>query len=622
MRPTDQIDLEESGIWTLADLAHCSGEVASIRPERLERLVTQAELQVEARDDPDDPPPFRLIEPDADPTWGRGLELLPQPDDGDVFLDFEGDPFWTVERGLFFLFGLIARDADGDWIYEPRWAHDRAGEEQATRRAHRVPAERRAAHPDMHVYHYNHTERSALERLAADHGVGEAALTEMVATGFFVDLYQVVRNAIQVGTESYGLKDLERLTGYQRGHEIDQGAAAVVEYEQFMDCAATPPSLERIAAYNEDDVRATLALRDWLVGLRPDGSALAGGPPRPRGRASRARRTRSPRSTPTDPDTPEHLLGDLLGYWVREFRAYKAPKLARIWPRHRGAARRSGRDRGARVRGHWSLGTARRASSSNGRGPGSAWPEQAVSADFGQDGAQVLYGMPDGPTGYANVAEIDEANGEVLLVWNDAGGGARRLSRRPSPTTTGSRRTRSPPPSTSWRRACSDASGSKVAQSGVGEPAPPGRPGVHSRRRPAQTECSRTTWTAMCEWVKQLDGSCVSIQGPPGTGKTYWGAHIVHSLIGAGRRVGITAMSHHAIDNLLEEMLRGLRRRRATSPSSRRSAGCRVPHTRGCPGSSTPQQQCALRQGRLQPRRGHHVAVRRLRHAREHPSTC
>ena len=60
---------------------------------------------------------------------------------------------------------------------------------------------------------------------------------------------------------------------------------------------------------------------------------------------------------------------------------------------------------------------------------------------------------------------------------------------------------------------------------------------------------------AMCGWVKHLDGSCISIQGPPGTGKTYWGAHIVHSLICAGRRVGITAMSHHAIDNLLEEIL-------------------------------------------------------------------
>ena len=60
---------------------------------------------------------------------------------------------------------------------------------------------------------------------------------------------------------------------------------------------------------------------------------------------------------------------------------------------------------------------------------------------------------------------------------------------------------------------------------------------------------------AMCGWVTHLDGSCVSIQGPPGTGKTYWGAHLVHGLVGAGRRVGITAMSHHAIDNLLEEIL-------------------------------------------------------------------
>ena len=41
--------------------------------------------------------PFRPIEAGADPTWGRGLELLPEPDDGDVFLDFEGDPFWTAD---------------------------------------------------------------------------------------------------------------------------------------------------------------------------------------------------------------------------------------------------------------------------------------------------------------------------------------------------------------------------------------------------------------------------------------------------------------------------------------------------------------------------------------------
>ena len=51
-------------------------------------------------------------------------------------------------------------------------------------------------------------------------------------------------------------------------------------------------------------------------------------------------------------------------------------------------------------------------------------------------------------------------------------------------------------------------------------------------------------------WVGHLDESYVAVQGPPGTGKTYSGSHIIHALITAGKRVGITAMSHAAIDNL------------------------------------------------------------------------
>jgi hypothetical protein len=53
-------------------------------------------------------------------------------------------------------------------------------------------------------------------------------------------------------------------------------------------------------------------------------------------------------------------------------------------------------------------------------------------------------------------------------------------------------------------------------------------------------------------WVTELDGSYVAIQGPPGAGKTYTGAHLIYALIKAGRRVGITAMSHSAVENLLE----------------------------------------------------------------------
>ena len=77
IRSNDVLDLEESGVATLAGLATHVGDVPSIRAERLERLVTQAALQVEARDHPDRPPPFRPAEPNDDLLWGRGLELLP-----------------------------------------------------------------------------------------------------------------------------------------------------------------------------------------------------------------------------------------------------------------------------------------------------------------------------------------------------------------------------------------------------------------------------------------------------------------------------------------------------------------------------------------------------------------
>lgn len=54
--------------------------------------------------------------------------------------------------------------------------------------------------------------------------------------------------------------------------------------------------------------------------------------------------------------------------------------------------------------------------------------------------------------------------------------------------------------------------------------------------------------------VAALDSSCLFIQGPPGSGKTYTGARLIVSLISAGRRVGVAATSHKAINNLLAEV--------------------------------------------------------------------
>ncbi len=78
------------------------------------------------------------------------------------------------------------------------------------------------------------------------------------------------------------------------------------------------------------------------------------------------------------------------------------------------------------------------------------------------------------------------------------------------------------------------------AGQGIGDPLrAPGELDLHAARRLALT----------------LDRTILPIQGPPGTGKTYGGARMILTLLQAGRRVGITGMSHKVIGNLLGAVL-------------------------------------------------------------------
>ena len=60
----------------------------------------------------------------------------------------------------------------------------------------------------------------------------------------------------------------------------------------------------------------------------------------------------------------------------------------------------------------------------------------------------------------------------------------------------------------------------------------------------------------MPEAALSLDGSYLFVQGPPGSGKTWQGAKAAVALMRAGRRVGVTSLSHKAIGKLLGEIER------------------------------------------------------------------
>ena len=556
LRTADRLRLQQDGVTTIAALAELDRAVAALDPVRQDTFVRQARLQVQARNAPDDTPPFELLSglpapgPTGLPAPGLiGFAALPAPDDGDVFLDFEGHPFWHADAELFFLFGLIERSPAGEWEFRAFWAHTKAEEATATEALVDHLATRRAQFPDMHVYHYNHTERSSLERLVTEHGVAELALEQLISTGAFVDLLPIVKGAMQVGVEGYGLKHVERLTDYERGHEIDQGAGAVVEYERWM-ASPEQAGLDRISAYNEDDVRATRALRDWLVTRRP--TELAWRPAvlgRDEPDASLDERIEALHAS--GPGTVEHLMGDLLGYWRRERQVVGAD-----------AYRLSIADEVDQLDSLSAItrltfrGTKDQVSAKTGRPLKWPWarftfPPQPVDVDI-RKGSKLIVALDEQEWLFFKVEHIDAAAGELSVTWDEA---AAQAGIHPTSLVhyewfqEGAKLT-----------ALEDLADEMLA-GGVERG---GRVGHAMLRRdlPAFVPGRGPDGgvfvgdvDAICGWASGLDRSSVPIQGPPGTGKTFTGAHLIRTLVNAGLRVGVTAMSHAAIDNLMQAVV-------------------------------------------------------------------
>src|SRR5690606_12298691 len=109
--------LEAAGVTTMADLAELDRPVRGMAEGTRARLVTQARLQHARKTGA---PSFELRAPEP----GKGFDLLPEPQPGDLFYDIEGDPHY--EGGLEYLHGVWC-----DGQFRAFWAHDHAAEAKA-----------------------------------------------------------------------------------------------------------------------------------------------------------------------------------------------------------------------------------------------------------------------------------------------------------------------------------------------------------------------------------------------------------------------------------------------------------------------------------------------------------
>src|SRR5579883_2743728 len=128
--------------------------------------------------------------------------------------------------------------------------------------------DRRARHPEMHVYHYNHYEPTALKRLAGRYATCVDELDALLRGHAFVDLYRAMRQGVRASVESYSIKKLEPLYGFTRGVELRDANRCLAAFERWMELrkGAAPDDAVRasIEGYNRDDCLSAMQLRAWL----------------------------------------------------------------------------------------------------------------------------------------------------------------------------------------------------------------------------------------------------------------------------------------------------------------------------------------------------------------------
>lgn len=113
------------------------------------------------------------------------------------------------------------------------------------------------------VYHYGMYEHMVVRELTERHGTAKEALLRF---GEMVDLQKAAARSVLFPVYFYSLKDLAKYLGFRWRTKGATGGASVDWYNSWRK-KKDAATLKKIVEYNEDDVRATKVLKDFLASL-------------------------------------------------------------------------------------------------------------------------------------------------------------------------------------------------------------------------------------------------------------------------------------------------------------------------------------------------------------------
>ncbi len=483
----------------------------------------------------------------------------------------------TSAPGLEYLFGAYTADDD---TFTPFWGCDRSERPGSDRLAEKKAfedfvdfvMERRRCFPDMHVYHYAAYEKTALQKLCLRHATREREVDTMLRDEVLVDLYRVVRQALVIGQPSYSIKKVEEYYG-KRGDAsgVKAGDDSILQFEEWLASRRAPGHrddalLDDLEVYNKYDCVSTFGLRQWLLELRSSAAEqlgieippYAGKPleaekePKEHKYSDLMRRLDEHIPADFDPESddprfgavrPLYLARHMLEYHWREDKPVWWQFHDRCATYHEDPAQL--KDDSEAIVGLEPI--------------GEPVPlKKSFEYAFRFPAQLHKLGLDD----CYDALTKDDA-GTITAIEDGDDFGMLRIKRGPKlrdvplpPAIT----VRNIVPASSVLDAIARFAESLLAD-GTATPyraaldvLTRALPRIRGRAPGDRVQPQRADLAAVREVADALDDSYLFIQGPPGAGKTYIGARLIVGLIAGGKRVGVTANSHKAIHNLLDEV--------------------------------------------------------------------
>lgn len=176
----------------------------------------------------------------------------------EIYFDIESDPTDEID----YLLGILIKKRNGQSEYRTFFAKDKADEERVWREFLDFLEKLN----DFVIYHYSQFERQVFERYGKEYGIS-LALDEKFKNNA-LDLLKITTESVILPLYFYSLKDVARYLGFRWQSEDAGGAESVVWYNDYLK-TGDKKILDKILRYNEDDVRATLFVKEWLQQQKP-----------------------------------------------------------------------------------------------------------------------------------------------------------------------------------------------------------------------------------------------------------------------------------------------------------------------------------------------------------------